>query len=111
MEPLSNLPSDALDGFLRPDANEYLVLIASIRATNDFSGRSMIGCRSLSRQFTTTAGFSPLDSGPRDLLVPFTSEPMVMWPISTRVNKPENDYASILERVDEPLDSSAKGRW
>jgi len=75
MEPLSNLPSDALDGFLRPDANEYLVLIASIRATNDFSGRSMIGCRSLSRQFTTTAGFSPLDSGPRDLLVPFTSEP------------------------------------
>ena len=31
MEPLSNLPRNAIDGFLRPDANEYLVLIASIR--------------------------------------------------------------------------------
>jgi putative SOS response-associated peptidase YedK len=45
---------------------------------------------------------SPLDPDPRDLLRPFPSEPMTMWPISSRVNKPENDDASILERVDEP---------
>jgi putative SOS response-associated peptidase YedK len=38
---------------------------------------------------------------PRDLLRSFPSEPMRMWAISTRVNKPENDDASILEAVGE----------
>jgi putative SOS response-associated peptidase YedK len=38
---------------------------------------------------------------PCDLLRPFPSEPMRMWAISTRVNKPENDDASILEPVAE----------
>jgi putative SOS response-associated peptidase YedK len=42
---------------------------------------------------------------PRDLLRPFPAEPMRMWPISTRVNKPENDEASLLEPV--TLTSSA----
>lgn len=36
---------------------------------------------------------------PRDLLQPFPAEPMRMWPISTRVNKPENDDPSIAEPV------------
>jgi SOS response associated peptidase (SRAP) len=36
---------------------------------------------------------------PRDLLRPFPAEPMRMWPISTRVNKPENDDPSIVEPV------------
>jgi putative SOS response-associated peptidase YedK len=36
---------------------------------------------------------------PRDLLVPFPAEPMTMWPISIKVNKPDNDDAAILERV------------
>jgi len=52
---------------------------------------------------------SPLDPDPRDLLVPFPSEPMTMWPISTRVNKPENDDPSILEPMDEP--HITKERW
>ena len=43
MEPLSNFPSNAFDGFLRPDANEYLVLIASIRAIDDRAGCSLTG--------------------------------------------------------------------
>jgi hypothetical protein len=30
----------------------------------------------------------------------FPSEAMRMWPISTRVNKPENDDPSILDEVD-----------
>jgi hypothetical protein len=30
----------------------------------------------------------------------YPSEPMTMWPISTRVNKPENDEAAILEPVE-----------
>ena len=33
---------------------------------------------------------------PHDLLVPFPAELMAMWPVSTRVNKPENDDASLL---------------
>jgi SOS response associated peptidase (SRAP) len=37
---------------------------------------------------------------PRDLMRPFPAEPMRMWPISTRVNKPENDGPSVLEPVD-----------
>jgi putative SOS response-associated peptidase YedK len=36
---------------------------------------------------------------PRDLLRLFPTEPMRMWPISTRVNKPENDDPSIVEPV------------
>jgi putative SOS response-associated peptidase YedK len=31
---------------------------------------------------------------PRDLMRPFPASPMRMWPISTRVNKPENDDPS-----------------
>jgi putative SOS response-associated peptidase YedK len=37
---------------------------------------------------------------PRDLMMPFPSEPMRMWPISTRVNKPGNDDPSILEQIE-----------
>jgi putative SOS response-associated peptidase YedK len=33
---------------------------------------------------------------PHDLLVPYPAELMTMWPVSTRVNKPENDDASLL---------------
>jgi putative SOS response-associated peptidase YedK len=36
---------------------------------------------------------------PHDLLGPFPAEPMRMWPISTRVNKPENDDPSIVEPI------------
>jgi putative SOS response-associated peptidase YedK len=36
---------------------------------------------------------------PRDLLISYPSEPMTMWPISTRVNKPENDDAALLDRT------------
>jgi hypothetical protein len=32
-------------------------------------------------------------------LRPFPAEPMRMWPISTRVNKPENDEPSLLEPI------------
>jgi hypothetical protein len=36
---------------------------------------------------------------PRDLMCPFPTELMRMWPISTRVNKPENDDPSIVEAI------------
>jgi putative SOS response-associated peptidase YedK len=39
----------------------------------------------------------------RDMLVPHPSELMTMWPISTRVNKPENDDTAILASVKQTL--------
>ena len=36
---------------------------------------------------------------PADLIRPYSADQMVSWPVSTRVNKPENDDAAILERV------------
>jgi putative SOS response-associated peptidase YedK len=35
-----------------------------------------------------------------DLMRLFPAEPMRMWPISTRVNKPENDDPSIVEAIE-----------
>ena len=40
------------------------------------------------------------DPNPRDVMRPFPADAMRMWPISTRVNRPENDDASILEPVE-----------
>jgi putative SOS response-associated peptidase YedK len=39
------------------------------------------------------------DHDPGSLLITFPSELMRMWPVSTRVNKPENDDPAILEPV------------
>ena len=39
---------------------------------------------------------SPLEPNPSDLLRPFPVEQMRMWPISTRVNSPQNDDADLL---------------
>jgi putative SOS response-associated peptidase YedK len=39
------------------------------------------------------------DPDVHNLLRPFPAEPMRIWPISTRVNKPENDDPSVLEPV------------
>jgi hypothetical protein len=40
----------------------------------------------------------PLD--PHDLMRPFLAGLMRMWPISTRVNKPENDDPSIVDPIE-----------
>jgi putative SOS response-associated peptidase YedK len=37
---------------------------------------------------------------PRDLMRPFPAGLMRLWPISTRVNKPENDDPSIIEPIE-----------
>ena len=48
-----------------------------------------------------------LEPDPHDLLITYPSEQMTMWPISTRVNKPENDDPSILPMDwQAPLDRS-----
>ena len=38
---------------------------------------------------------SRAEPDPHDLLITYSSEPMKMWPIFTRVNKPENDDGHI----------------
>ncbi len=43
---------------------------------------------------------STMEPDARDLLVPFPSEPMRIWPISTRVNKPENDDEQVLDAME-----------
>src|SRR5262245_26004316 len=48
-----------------------------------------------------------LEPDPHDLLITYASEPMTAWPISIRVNKPENDSPSILDPVAEPVDWQA----
>ena len=49
-----------------------------------------------------------LEPNPRDLLITYPSEPMTMWPISTRVNKPENDDLAPLDRTGDVFDMWAR---
>jgi putative SOS response-associated peptidase YedK len=61
--------------------------------------RSMTACRS---------SFAPSDCArwlsdepdPHDLMRQFLAGLMRMWPISTRVNKPENDDPSIVDPIE-----------
>jgi putative SOS response-associated peptidase YedK len=39
------------------------------------------------------------DCDPAPLVRPYPPDEMVTWPVSTRVNKPENDDEDILTRV------------
>ena len=47
---------------------------------------------------------SPTEPDPRDLLVPYTSDLMTMWPVSVRVNKPDHDDAAVLVPIRSGLD-------
>jgi putative SOS response-associated peptidase YedK len=42
----------------------------------------------------------------RDVMHPFPADLMRMWPISTRVNKPENDDQSIIEPIELASDAA-----
>jgi putative SOS response-associated peptidase YedK len=39
------------------------------------------------------------ETDPHDLLITYPSEPMTMWPISSRVNSPDYDDPSLLDRT------------
>ena len=43
---------------------------------------------------------------PRDLMRPSPADLMRMWPISTRVNKPENDDPTIVEPIELATDAA-----
>ena len=47
-----------------------------------------------------TRWLSDLEPDPYDLLKPFPSDLMTMWPISTKVNFPRNDMPDILDRIE-----------
>ncbi|MEG6507527.1 SOS response-associated peptidase [Methyloligella sp. 2.7D] len=47
---------------------------------------------------------------PHDLLISYPAEPMILRPISTRVNKPENDDPSILQPVGAAIEMPAAKR-
>ena len=40
-----------------------------------------------------------LEPDPNDVLVPFPSELLSMWPISKRVNSPDNDDEQLLDEI------------
>jgi putative SOS response-associated peptidase YedK len=42
---------------------------------------------------------SPMEADPHDLLRPYPSELMVMWPISSRINSPKNDTLDLLDPI------------
>ena len=66
-----------------------------------FDSRSSSAAPTKERVWTTFAKIAkPSRSGSLDTS---TAEPMRMWPISTRVNKPENDDKSIVERSHWPV--------
>jgi putative SOS response-associated peptidase YedK len=46
------------------------------------------------------------EADPRDLMRPFPAGPMRMWPISPRVNKHENDDASVVEPIEVATDAA-----
>jgi len=47
-----------------------------------------------------------LEPDPRDLVVPFSSEQLAIWPISRRVNSPANDDERLLEEISLPADAA-----
>jgi putative SOS response-associated peptidase YedK len=48
-----------------------------------------------------------LEPDPHDLLVSFPSDLMIMWPISKRVNSPDNDDERLLGEISLPADTAA----
>jgi putative SOS response-associated peptidase YedK len=44
------------------------------------------------------------ETDPRDLLITYPPDSMTMWPISARINKPENDDPSLLDRTSDPYE-------
>ena len=48
-----------------------------------------------------------LEPDPHDLLAPLPSKSMTMWPISKRVNSPDNDDERLLEEISLPANAAA----
>src|SRR5438876_9244629 len=85
-------------------ANGFGRLPSSPPIQTNWSPKSMTACRFLApADYARWLGEEP---DPRDLMRPFPADLMRMWPISTRVNKPENDDPSIIEPIELATDAA-----
>jgi putative SOS response-associated peptidase YedK len=50
------------------------------------------------------------EDDPHDLMRSFPAPLMRMWPISPRINKPENDDAAIIEPIEAAIDAASCGK-
>jgi hypothetical protein len=71
-------------------------------AEQEAAGRNDVPARNR-RPPNTALGEEPDAS---ELMRPFPSDQMRMWPISIRVNKPENDDSSIIEPIELATDAA-----
>lgn len=88
------------EGWKRPGTDEWVRTFAVITTTtNEMMAQIHDRMPVIIPPESYDRWLSNIEPDPRDLLVPYPSEPMTMWPIGMRVNKPDNDDAAILEAV------------
>jgi putative SOS response-associated peptidase YedK len=92
------------ENWLNPNKNEWERTFAIITVpSNDLVGEIHNRMPAILEPKSYDRWLGP-QPDPHDLLISYSPEPMTMWPISTRVNKPENDDPSLLDRIGEALD-------
>ena len=95
------------ENWKNPDTDEWLRTFCIITTTaNELVGQTHDRMPVIIPPEGYERWLANIEPDPRDLLPPFPSELMRMWPISTRVNKPENDDPSILDPF-EPMDGGS----
>ena len=90
------------ENWLRPDTQEWVRTFAVITVpANELVERIHDRMPAILKpeNYDRWLGIEP---DPRELMISFPAELMTMWPISTRVNKPANDDAALLDQVAEP---------
>jgi len=89
------------ENWRRPDADEWLRSFCVITCpANDLMAHIHDRMPVIIPPGAYDRWLANIEPDPRDLLVPFPPELMRMWPISMRVNKPENDDPAILDQVE-----------
>jgi putative SOS response-associated peptidase YedK len=89
------------ENWLNPDTNEWERTFAIITVpSNDLVGQIHDRMPAILEPDSYDRWLGP-ESDPRDLMISYSSEPMTIWPISTRVNSPANDDAALLEPSEE----------
>ena len=89
------------ENWLRPDTQEWVRTFAVITVpANGLVGRIHDRMPAILKpeSYDRWLGIEP---DPSELMISFRAELMTMWPISTRVNKPANDDAGLLDPVSE----------
>jgi len=91
------------ENWLNPNTDEWERTFAIITVpSNDLVGKIHDRMPAILEPKTYERWLGP-EPDPGDLLITYPSEPMTMWPISTRVNSPANDDAALLEPFEADL--------